>query len=201
VRVAICVERSPGDDRRLDGHFESGRRIWYRWNRRIPSEAHVFQYSKFAGLSVLTQEHLTHSLPVANVQTICLDRDWREISLRERPRIQRKAPPHPTLLINLHLRFDGTAKGVSARSWVSVNRFFLDVEAVSVCHLGKLVVKAALSFVRLDLGDIWTTTPGRTVGDHPDDTVKDPQRFRRRRYRSTKVTRLVLVPSLLRVNP
>ena len=101
----------------------------------FPSERISFILKDSQARVLLTQERLTHSLPIAKVQTICLDRDWPEIARRQRESYSGRRGSQLSSS-HLYLRFDGPAKRGAQRTSCFGQSFFLDVEAVSVCTRG-----------------------------------------------------------------
>jgi len=163
-----------------------------------PSERLSFLLDDSQARLLLTRKHLMQSLPVANVQTLCIDSDWYQIAREssENPRCNIDAANTAHLIYTSGST--GLPKGVLSSHRASVNRFawmwnqypFADGE---IC-----CQKTALSFV----DSIWEIfgplLKGVPLVIIPDDAVKDPRDFVTA-LSINKVTRLVLVPSLLRV--
>jgi len=197
VLVAICVERSLDMIVGLLAILKAGG-AYVPLEPEYPTERISFILEDSQARLLLTQEHLIHSLPVANVQTICLDRDWREIA--------RESSENPTegaaSSNSAHLIYTsgstGQPKGVLSAHRASVNRFSWMWRQYPFAPGEVGCQKTALSFV----DSIWEIfgplLQGVPLVIIPDDTVKDPQRFVEA-LSVNKVTRLVLVPSLLRV--
>ena len=197
MRVAICLARSLEMIVGLFGILKAGA-AYVPLEPTYPSERLSFLFDDSQARLLLTRKHLTESLAVANIQTVCLDSDWSEIA--------RESSENPTLgadaANSAHLIYTsgstGMPKGVLSSHRASLNRFswmwkhypFADGE---IC-----CQKTALSFV----DSIWEIFGPLLMGVPlviiPDDTVKDPQEFVTT-LSVNKVTRLVLVPSLLRV--
>ena len=197
VRVAICVERSLEMIVGLLAILKAGG-AYVPLEPAYPAERISFILEDSQARLLLTQEHLTHSLPVANVQTICFDRDWREIA-----RESRENPTEGATAANsAHLIYTsgstGQPKGVLSVHRASVNRFAWMWRTYPFAAAEVCCQKTALSFV----DSIWEIfgplLQGVPLVIIPDETVKDPQRFVTA-LSAHKVTRLVLVPSLLRV--
>ncbi|HEY8228436.1 MAG TPA: amino acid adenylation domain-containing protein [Pyrinomonadaceae bacterium] len=197
TRVAICLERSLDMIVGLFGILKAGA-AYVPLEPKYPSERLPFLLDDSQARLLLTREHLAQSLSVANVQTISLDGDWREIALESSENPTRGADAANSAHLIYTSGSTGLPKGVLSSHRASVNRFswmwkhypFADTE---IC-----CQKTALSFV----DSIWEIfgplLQGVPLVIIPDDTVIDPQGFVTA-LSVNKITRLVLVPSLLRV--
>ena len=197
TRVGICVERSLDMIVGLIGILKAGG-AYVPLEPEYPSERISFILEDSQARLLLTQEHLTHSLPVANVQTICLDRDWREIARESSENPMEGAAAANSAHLIYTSGSTGQPKGVLSAHRASVNRFTWMWRTYPFATGEVCCQKTALSFV----DSIWEIfgplLQGVPLVIIPDDTVKDPQRFVAA-LSVNKVTRLVLVPSLLRV--
>jgi amino acid adenylation domain-containing protein len=197
VRVAICAERSLEMIVSLMAILKAGG-AYVPLEPAHPSERTSFILEDSQARLLLTQEHLTHSLPDANVQTICFDRDWREISRESSENPREGAAPCNSAHLIYTSGSTGQPKGVLSTHRASVNRFSWMWRQYPFAPGEVGCQKTALSFV----DSIWEIfgplLQGVPLVIIPDDTVKDPQRFIAA-LSVNKVTRLVLVPSLLRV--
>ena len=195
--VAICVERSLEMIVGLIAILKAGG-AYVPLEPAYPSERISFILEDSQARLLLTQEHLTHSLPVANVQTICLDRDWQEIAQESSENPTEGAAATNSAHLIYTSGSTGQPKGVLSAHRASVNRFSWMWEQYPFATGEVCCQKTALSFV----DSIWEIfgplLQGVPLVIIPDDTVKDPQRFVAA-LSVNKVTRLVLVPSLLRV--
>ncbi len=122
VRVAICIERSLEMIVGLIAILKAGG-AYVPLEPAYPSERISFILEDSQARVLITQERLAHSLPVAKVETICLDRDWREISLESS-----ENPTQGAAAVNsAHLIYTsgstGQPKGVLSAHRASVNRF------------------------------------------------------------------------------
>jgi amino acid adenylation domain-containing protein len=195
VRVAICVERSVEMIVGLLAILKAGG-TYVPLEPSFPAERIAFIQGDSQARVLLTQQRL--SLLPWTGETIYLDSDWPEIA-REIP----EAPAEIASAENsAHVIYTsgstGQPKGVVSSHRASINRFawmwrvYPFVEGEVCCQ------KTSLSFV----DSIWEIfgplLQGVPLVIIPDDVVKDPQRFITA-LETNKVTRLVLVPSLLRV--
>jgi len=197
VRVAICVERSPEMIVGLLAILKAGG-AYVPLEPKYPSERISFILGDSQARLLLTQEHLTHSLPVANLKVICLDGDWREIAHESSENPTNGAAPADSAHLIYTSGSTGQPKGVLSSHLASVNRFSWMWRQYPFAPAEVCCQKTALSFV----DSIWEIfgplLQGVPLVIVPEDTVKDPQRFVAA-LSINRVTRLVLVPSLLRV--
>ncbi|MFN2529804.1 MAG: amino acid adenylation domain-containing protein [Pyrinomonadaceae bacterium] len=197
TRVAICLERSLEMIVGLFGILKAGA-AYVPLEPTYPSERLFFQLDDSQARLLLTRQHLLQSVSVSHVQTISLDGDWREIARESSQNPTRGADAANSAHLIYTSGSTGLPKGVLSSHRASVNRFswmwkhypFADGE---IC-----CQKTALSFV----DSIWEIfgplLQGIPLVIIPDDTVKDPQEFITA-LSVNEITRLVLVPSLLRV--
>lgn len=197
ARVAICVERSLEMIVGLFGILKAGG-AYVPLEPTYPFERISFILDDSHARLLLTQQHLTQSLTFANVKTISLDSNWDEIALASS-----ENPTHGAGAANsAHLIYTsgstGQPKGVLSSHRASVNRFSWMWKQYPFAPGEVCCQKTALSFV----DSIWEIfgplLQGVPLVIIPDETVKDPQLFIPA-LSVNKVTRLVLVPSLLRV--
>jgi len=162
----------------------------------FPEERIAFIQADSQARVILTQKHL--SLMSWPGEVIYLDSNWPEIA-RESP----EAPAELATAENsAHVIYTsgstGRPKGVVSSHRASINRFAWMWRAYPFVESEVCCQKTSLSFV----DSIWEIF-GPLLQGVPlviirDDVVKDPQRFVNA-LATNNVTRLVLVPSLLRV--
>ena len=195
VRVAICVERSVEMIVGLLAILKAGG-TYVPLEPSFPEERIAFIQADSQARVLLTQQHL--SLMAWTGETIYLDSDWPEIA-RESP----EAPIEVASAENsAHVIYTsgstGRPKGVVSSHRASINRFAWMWRAYPFVEGEVCCQKTSLSFV----DSIWEIfgplLQGVPLVIIPDDVVKDPQRFITA-LATNNVTRLVLVPSLLRV--
>ncbi len=195
VRVAICVERSVEMIVGLLAILKAGG-TYVPLEPTFPAERIAFIQADSQARVLLTQKHLS-LMPWAG-ETIYLDSDWPEIA-RETP----EAPNEIASAENsAHVIYTsgstGQPKGVVSSHRASINRFAWMWRAYPFVEGEVCCQKTSLSFV----DSIWEIfgplLQGVPLVIIPDDAVKDPPRFITA-LATNNVTRLVLVPSLLRV--
>lgn len=197
VRVAICVERSVEMIVALFGILKAGG-AYVPLEPKYPAERISFILEDCQARLLLTQQHLRDSLPSSATEIVYLDSDAAAIV--------RESAEDPATIVSAensaHVIYTsgstGLPKGVVSAHRASINRFAwmwatYPFAAGEVC-----CQKTSLSFV----DSIWEIfgplLQGVPLVMIPDDVVKDPPRFLAA-LAANKVTRLVLVPSLLRV--
>ncbi len=197
VRVAICVNRSIDMIVGLLGILKAGG-AYVPLEPSFPSDRISFILSDSGATLLLTQQEVSKSLPNSGVEAICLDSEWAEIARESEENPTDAASSENSAHVIYTSGSTGQPKGVVSSHRASVNRFawmwrkypFADGE---VC-----CQKTSLSFV----DSIWEIfgplLQGVTLVIIPEDVVKDPHRFVDA-LAAHRVTRLVLVPSLLRV--
>lgn len=195
VRVAICVERSVEMIVGLLAILKAGG-TYVPLEPSFPAERMAFIQADSQARVLLTQQHV--SLTAWTGETIYLDSDW--------PEIARETPEAPVELASAgnsaHVIYTsgstGRPKGVVSSHRASLNRFAWMWRAYPFVEGEVCCQKTSLSFV----DSIWEIfgplLQGVPLVIIPDDVVKDPQRFITA-LATNNVTRLVLVPSLLRV--
>ncbi|MEN3326965.1 MAG: hypothetical protein V7638_1772 [Acidobacteriota bacterium] len=194
VRVAICVERSVEMIVGLLAILKAGG-TYVPLEAGFPAERIAFIQADSQARVMLTQQRLSLSW---TGETIYLDSDW--------PEIARETPEAPVELASsensAHVIYTsgstGQPKGVVSSHRTSINRFAWMWRAYPFVPGEVCCQKTSLSFV----DSIWEIfgplLQGVPLVIIPDEVVKDPQRFVKALV-TNNVTRLVLVPSLLRV--
>lgn len=195
VRVAICVERSVEMIVGLLAILKAGG-TYVPLEPSFPAERIAFIKADSQVRVLLTQQHL--SLMPWTGETIYLDSDWPEIARESSEAPVEVASAENSAHVIYTSGSTGQPKGVVSSHRASINRFawmwrvYPFVEGEVCCQ------KTSLSFV----DSIWEIfgplLHGVPLVIIPDELVKDPQRFITA-LATNNVTRLVLVPSLLRV--
>ncbi len=197
--VGICVERSPEMVVGLLGILKAGG-AYVPLDPSYPRQRLAFMLQDAGVAALLTQSQLLDRLPPTTARVICLDRDWTEIGAQ--PSDNPDSPGSPVRADNLAYVIytsgsTGQPKGVQAPHQAAVNRFAWMWRAMPFAAHEVCCQKTALSFVDSVweiFGPLLQGVPSVII---PDAVVKDPSRFVTT-LRDHKVTRLVLVPSLLR---
>lgn len=145
---------------------------------------------------LLTQEKYIDELPENNSKVISLDTDLEKISSESSENLD--AEINPENIFNIIYTSGSTAKpkGVMEMHKNVLNRFFWMWEKYPFGKDEKCCQKTALSFVDSIweiLGPLLKGVPSVII---PDEVLKDPQLFVETLSKN-KVTRIVLVPSLL----
>ncbi len=197
VLVGICVERSLEMVVGLLAILKAGG-AYVPLDPSYPEERISFMLGDSGARLLLTQQHLRDSLATWGGQTICLDNEWPEIARDSGENPADAASAENSAYVLYTSGSTGQPKGVVSAHRASVNRFEWMWRVYPFAEGEVCCQKTALSF-----GDsIWEIfgplLQGVPLVIIPDEAVKDPQRFITA-LSANKVTRLVLVPSLLRV--
>jgi amino acid adenylation domain-containing protein len=194
--VAICLERSVDMIAGLLGILKAGA-AYVPLEPNYPADRTSFILADSGATLLLTQKSLRDALPQSATRLLCIDELGAELLLESTANLNSEVTLENAAHVIYTSGSTGRPKGVMSSHSASVNRFqwmwrqypFADGE---VC-----CQKTSLSFV----DSIWEIfgplLRGVPLVIIPDDTVKDPQRFVAT-LAAQKVTRLVLVPSLLR---
>ena len=197
MRVAICVERSIEMIVALLGVLKAGA-AYVPLEPKSPAERTSFILEDSQARLLLTQHRCKDSLPASAVETIYLD--------LETPAISEASAADTALLSSAenaaHVIYTsgstGLPKGVTSAHRASVNRFAWMWRTYPFAAAEVCCQKTSLSFV----DSIWEIfgplLQGVPLVIIPDEVVKDPDQFLDA-LSVNRVTRLVLVPSLLRV--
>ncbi len=197
MRVAICFERSVEMIVGLLGILKAGG-AYVPLEPSYPAERAAFILEDSEARLLLTQRRLAPSLKSTDVGMICLDSDWTKIARESSANLVDGATAGNAAHVIYTSGSTGQPKGVLSAHRASVNRFAWMWQAYPF-HRGEVCCqKTALSFV----DSIWEIF-GPLLQGVPlvivlDEVVKDPPRFVAL-LSANRVTRLVLVPSLLRV--
>ena len=200
VLVGLCVERSLAMVVGLLGILKAGG-AYVPLDPSYPQERLEYMIADSGPAVVLTQDLLEHRLPLSNVRRLRLDADQELLSAYPRHNLGREEVG----LTSEHLAYviytsgsTGKPKGVMGLHRSSVNRFNWMWNAFPFTASDVCCQKTSLSFV----DSIWEIfgplLKGIPLVIIPTADVKDPQRLvEALSYHN--VTRLVLVPSLLRL--
>jgi amino acid adenylation domain-containing protein len=197
ARVAVGVERSIDMIVGLLGILKAGG-AYVPLETSYPAERIAFILEDSRSQLLLTQESLLTSLPPSNARTICLDGDWENISGESKDNLATAVTAENAAHVIYTSGSTGRPKGVLSAHRASINRFAWMWRQYPFARDEVCCQKTSLSFV----DSIWEIfgplLQGVPLVIIQDEVVKDPRRFAST-ISSNRVTRLVLVPSLLRV--
>ncbi|HXM35036.1 MAG TPA: amino acid adenylation domain-containing protein, partial [Pyrinomonadaceae bacterium] len=197
TRVAICVDRSIEMIVGLLGILKAGG-VYVPLEPTHPKERLSFMIEDSQAQLVLTQNYLLQSLPTLDALVVALDADAHEIARQERENPSVTIAAENAAHVIYTSGSTGRPKGVVSAHRSSVNRFAWMWREYPFAPGEVCCQKTSLSFV----DSIWEIfgplLQGVPLVIIPDEIVKDPSRFVQV-LAEQKVTRLVLVPSLLRL--
>jgi amino acid adenylation domain-containing protein len=197
TRVAICVERSVQMVVGLVGILKAGG-AYVPLDSSYPHDRLIFMLEDARVSALLTTARILDKFPDYAGVAVCLDRDWDAISKKsDTPPASDVAPDHAAYIIYTS-GSTGTPKGVVGQHRASVNRFNWMWNAYPFEENEICCQKTTLSFV----DSIWEIFGPLLKGIKnviiSDDVVKDPFKLVET-LALNGVTRIVLVPSLLKV--
>ena len=197
TRVAICLERSAELIVGLLGVLKAGG-AYVPLEPSFPAERLSFILADSQAQLLLTQEHLLASLPGSTARVVTLDGDAQEIAQEDKENPTSTVTSENAAHVIYTSGSTGRPKGVVSAHRASVNRFAWMWREYPFMSNEVCCQKTSLSFV----DSIWEIfgplLKGVPLVIIPEMLVKDPKRFVQS-LEDSKVTRLVLVPSLLRV--
>jgi surfactin family lipopeptide synthetase C len=194
VLVGICLERSLSVLAAILGILKVGA-AYVPLDPAYPQERRSFMLADAKFPVLLTQKNLLETLPEHSAKVVCIDAEWQEIC-RESDRNPAVKVAAENLAYVLYTSGStGTPKGVLGTHRGTVNRCFWNpypfIEQDICCQ------KTSLNFV----DSVWEIFApllhGLPTVIIPDRAVKDINQFLQTLSKQN-VTRLVLVPSLLR---
>ena len=196
VPVALCVERSPEMYVGLLGILKAGAAY-------VPLEASypkpmIAGMLKDSGARLLvTQEAVRERLALQGVESLSLDRDAQLLNRESGGRLGNRIDPDAVAYVIYTSGSTGRPKGVSGTHRAALNRFFWMWETYPFAPGEICCQKTALSFVDSIwevFGPLLRGVPSVVI---PDAAVRDPRELLGF-LSGHHVTRIVLVPSLLR---
>ncbi|MEG3918364.1 amino acid adenylation domain-containing protein [Microcoleus sp. T3_A4] len=194
VLVGICLERSLEMLVAILGILKVGA-AYVPVDPAYPQERRSFMLADAKVPMLLTQKNLLETLPEHSAKVVCIDAEWEEISRQSDRNPAVKVPAENLAYVLYTSGSTGTPKGVLGTHRGTVNRCFWNpypfIEADICCQ------KTSLNFV----DSVWEIFApllhGLPTVIIPDRAVKDINQFLQTLSKQN-VTRLVLVPSLLR---
>ena len=197
VKVGICVERSVEMVIGLLAILKAGG-AYIPLDPNYPQERLTYMLKDSQPGVLLTQHHLSESLPNHQVQVVCIDTDWQQIT--------DKSTQNPATQITIdNLAYviytsgsTGKPKGVLGLHQGAVNHFYWMWENYPFTQGEVCCQKTSLNFVDSVWEIFGPLLRGISTVIIPDTVVKGPEQFVEI-LAANEITRLVLVPSLLRV--
>ncbi|MEG4987494.1 amino acid adenylation domain-containing protein [Microcoleus sp. BR0-C5] len=194
VLVGICLERSLFVLVAILGILKVGG-AYVPLDPAYPQERRSFMLADAKVPVLLTQKNLLESLPEHTAKVVCIDAEWQEISRQSDRNPAVKVEAENLAYVLYTSGSTGTPKGVLGTHRGTVNRCFWNpypfIEQDICCQ------KTSLNFV----DSVWEIFApllhGLPTVIIRDRSVKDINQFLQTLSKQ-KVTRLVLVPSLLR---
>nr|MDQ2716747.1 amino acid adenylation domain-containing protein [Chloroflexota bacterium] len=196
ARAGIFIGRSLDMLAGLLGILKAGG-VYVPLDPTYPRERLAFMLEDAQVAALVTRQHLAERLPQHTASTICLDRDWPAIALESQENPADFVSGEDSAYMIYTSGSTGRPKGVLGTHRASLNRFnwmwkTYPFTAGEVC-----CQKTTLSFVDAVWEIFGPLLQGIPLVIIPDPVVKDPARFLQTLARH-RVTRIVLVPSLLR---
>jgi amino acid adenylation domain-containing protein len=197
TRVAICLERSPQMITTLLAIMKAGG-VYVPLEANFPQQRMSFIVEDSQAEVIVTSEKLHALLPACSARVVLLDRQAGLIAAESKENPTNHIMAENAAHVIYTSGSTGKPKGVVSSHRASLNRFAwmwheYPFSAEEVC-----CQKTSLSFV----DSIWEIfgplLHGVPLAIIPDEVVKNPLPFVRS-LEENRVTRLVLVPSLLRV--
>ncbi|WP_333059748.1 MULTISPECIES: amino acid adenylation domain-containing protein [unclassified Microcoleus] len=194
VLVGICLERSLEMLVAILGILKVGA-AYVPLDPAYPQERRSFMLADAKVPVLLTQKNLLETLPEHSAKVVCIDAEWQEISRQSDRNPAVKVEAENLAYVLYTSGSTGTPKGVLGTHRGTVNRCFWNpypfIEQDICCQ------KTSLNFV----DSVWEIFApllhGLPTVIIPDRAVKDINQFLQTLSKQN-VTRLVLVPSLLR---
>ncbi|MBW3586561.1 MAG: amino acid adenylation domain-containing protein, partial [Cyanobacteria bacterium 0813] len=194
VLVGICLERSLSMLVAIVGILKVGA-AYVPLDPAYPQERRSFMLADAKVPVLLTQKNLLETLPEHSAKVVCIDAEWKEISRQSDRNPAVKVEADNLAYVLYTSGSTGTPKGVLGTHRGTVNRCFWNpypfIEQDICCQ------KTSLNFV----DSVWEIFApllhGLPTVIIPDRAVKDINHFLQTLSKQN-VTRLVLVPSLLR---
>jgi amino acid adenylation domain-containing protein len=194
--VGLCIERSLAMVVGLLGILKAGA-AYVPLDPTYPSERLAFMLEDAQPAVVLTQERLVAGLPVQGAQTVCLDAHWPTIARYSASNpVSRATADHVAYLLYTS-GSTGKPKGVLGIHRATLNALAWMWQAYPFAGYEVCCQKTSISFgdsIQELLGPL---LQGRPIVLIPDAVLKELPRFVQT-LAVHRVTRLILVPSLLR---
>jgi len=196
VRIALCVERSLDMVVGLLGILKTGA-AYVPLDPSHPIDRMQFEIADAKATLVVTQQGLLDKFPIRNTKTVTLDTDWQRIARETADDLPTHVGCGDPAYVLYTSGSSGGPKGVEGTHGGAINRFWwmwerYPFQAGEVC-----CQKTNLGFV----DSVWEIFGPLLAGVPsvilPAEVVRDPEELLQR-LAAEGVTRIVLVPSLLR---
>ena len=194
--VAVSLRRTPAAVAAMLGVLKAGG-AWVPLDPSYPAERRAFMLSDSHARVLITETSLATDLDPGPAAVVCLDRDWPSIAAGPQVNLACEVAPDSAAYVIYTSGSTGRPKGVVGLHRGAVNRFAWMWKAFPFERHERCCQKTALSFV----DSIWEIF-GPLLHGVPlvlldDADVRDVERLVRTLH-DQRVTRIVLVPSLLR---
>ena len=194
-RVALCVESSLDLAVGILGILKAGG-AYVPLDPTYPLERLAFMLTDAQAPLLLTQQRLLARLP-QHAQAICLDTDWQQVAQESTENLCSAITPTNLAYVIYTSGSTGTPKGVQGTHRATLNRFAWMWDTYPFTEHDVCCQKTSLSFVDAIWELLGPLVKGQRVVIFPDDARKDLGQMVTQLARGY-VTRMVLVPSLLR---
>ncbi|MFN6566172.1 non-ribosomal peptide synthetase, partial [Dendronalium sp. ChiSLP03b] len=195
--IGICVEPSLEMIVGLLGILKAGA-AYLPLDPAYPQQRLAFMLSDADVSVVLTRQQLIKRLPEHQAQVVCLDTDWDTIAQESLENPFSNVTADNLAYVIYTSGSTGKPKGVLGLHRGAVNRFYWMWQTYPFTQDEVCCQKTSLNFVDSVWEIFGPLLQGVKTVIVADDVVKNPQKFVET-LANNHVTRLVLVPSLLRV--
>lgn len=197
VIVAICMERSIETIVALLGILKAGG-AFVAVDPSYPAERVAFLLEDSRAPVVLTQQRVFDRLPISAAEIICLDTRWGEVARENEAAPASAATPENAAYLIYTSGSTGKPKGSVGPHRAAINRFAWMWREFPFAAGEACCQKTTLSFADSIWESFGSLLRGIRLVIIPDEAAKDPRRLIEILC-AQEVTRLILVPSLLRV--
>jgi len=196
TRVALCVERSLDMVVGLLGVLKTGG-VYVPLDPSHPIDRMQFEVEDAKAMLVVTQRGVLDKFPIRNIKTVTLDADWHRIARETVDDLSTHVDPGDPAYVLYTSGSSGGPKGVEGTHRGAINRFWWMWERYPFQGGEVCCQKTNLGFV----DSVWEIF-GPLLAGIPSvilraDVVRDPEELLQS-LAGEGVTRIVLVPSLLR---